>query len=74
MITGILQITIIGTDTGPFNIYTDADGYVSPIATDVLRDELLSGYILSNIPNDATELRVVSVGECKGVASLNIII
>jgi hypothetical protein len=57
----VITITIAaaGTDTGPFNIYTNLD-YVTPINTGVLKADLLAGFVTSAVPNGATSVRVKS--------------
>jgi len=69
--TGVITISTIGTDSGPFNIYSDVDGYVSPFALNISRAELLTGYITNSIPDGTQQVRVVSTGTC--LNSLNII-
>jgi hypothetical protein len=60
-----------GSDTGPFNLYTDSDGYTVPFATNVSAAALQAGYS-STVPNDATIVRVVSVGLCTNFINLDI--
>jgi hypothetical protein len=42
--TGI-TLVVAGSDTGPFNLYSNADGYLSAFASNVTRAQLLAGYI-----------------------------
>lgn len=51
------------TDAGPFNIYSDVGGFVSPIAINVSKSTLLSGYSTS-APDGTSIVRLVSIGEC----------
>lgn len=53
-----------GSIVGPFNLLSDADGYVTPFDTDVTKDELLSGYTATNVPDEATIVRIISTGIC----------
>jgi hypothetical protein len=62
--TVLITLTLAGADTGPFNIYSDSDGYTTPLATGVSKSALLSGYSLAGVPNDATIIRVTSTGTC----------
>lgn len=63
MIVHIL-LTTPGTDAGPFNLYSDTDGFVSAFATNVSKATLLAGYMANNVPDGTTIVRLVSVGEC----------
>ena len=64
---GILTVGLnsIGPDAGPFDIYTNADGFCNPIATDVSRIDLLidPGYVIT-FPGGATIVRIKSTGRC----------
>lgn len=62
--TVILTLTTAGTDTGPFNLYSDLDGYVSAFETGVLKTSLVSGYVSYLVPDGTTTIRVVSTGTC----------
>lgn len=54
-----ITLAAAGTDTGPFNIYSNLD-YVNPINTGVAKSALLAGYTTSTIPDGATSVRVKS--------------
>jgi hypothetical protein len=62
--TVLITLTLAGADTGPFNIYSNSDGYTTPLATGVAKSALLAGYSLAGVPNDATIIRVTSTGTC----------
>jgi uncharacterized protein (TIGR02145 family) len=53
-----------GSIVGPFNLLSDADDYDTPFDTDVTVTELLSGYTATNVPDDATIVRIISTGIC----------
>ena len=59
-----IKLTIAGTDTGPFDLYSDDDGFISPFETGLSRDLLINGYISTLVPNDATQVKVQSTGNC----------
>lgn len=61
--TVLVTLTVAGADTGPFNIYTDADGYTVPVATNVPKASLLAGYSVT-VPDLATIIQVKSTGVC----------
>lgn len=63
----LIQITITIPPSGiagPFDLFSDADGYVSPFETQVPATELESGYVVE-LPIGATIIRVCSVGDCE---------
>jgi len=61
--TVTITLTIAGSDTGPFNLYSDADGYVSAFETGVTKIDLLAGYTSALVPNGTTTIRVMSQSE-----------
>jgi hypothetical protein len=58
--TVLITLTTAGADTGPFNLYSDVDGYVTPFETGVSKSALLAGYTSTSVPDAATVLRVKS--------------
>ena len=58
--TVYVTLTTAGADTGPFNLYSDVDGYVSAFETGVSKASLLAGYTSSLAPNGTTIVRVMS--------------
>jgi hypothetical protein len=62
--TVLVTLTLAGADTGPFNLYSDSDGYTTPLATGVAKSALQAGYTLSGVPADATIIRTSSTGTC----------
>jgi hypothetical protein len=58
--TVTITIAAAGTDTGPFNLFSNADTYANAFATGVLKADLLSGYTSSAVPDLATIIRVKS--------------
>ena len=59
----VITLTSAGTDTGPFNIYSDVDGYLSAFDTNIDRATLLAGFATSNVPDGTVEIRVKSVND-----------
>lgn len=62
--TVIITLSVAGTDTGPFNLYTDLDGFATPFETGVSRADLLAGYTSSVVPDYTNTIRVQSTGTC----------
>lgn len=59
--TVLLTLTTAGGDTGPFNLYSNVDGYTLPFETSVAKAALLLGYASSLVPDAATTVRIQSV-------------
>jgi hypothetical protein len=58
-----ITLTSAGADSGPFNLYSDVDGFVSAFDTNVSKSTLLAGY--STIaPAGTTTVRIMSNGAC----------
>ncbi len=68
----IITLTLAGSDTGPFDLFTDADGYASPFASGVSKTSLTAGYLSTVIPDAATIIKVVSKGLCTNAVFLPI--
>lgn len=61
--TVLVTLTTAGTDTGPFNLYSDVDGFISAFETGVSKASLLAGYVTSSAPDGTTIVRVMSDNE-----------
>lgn len=68
--TVLITLTIAGTNTGPFNLYSNLDGYTSAFATGVSRASLIAGYSSAAVPNGTTTIRVSSTGTCTNYIDL----
>jgi hypothetical protein len=62
--TVLVTLTLAGADTGPFDIYSDADGYTTPLASGISKAALQAGYTLTGVPDGATIIRVTSLATC----------
>lgn len=71
--TVFITFTSIGADAGPFNLYSNVDGYTSPFATGVTKAQLLAGYPSSAVPNGTTIIRAMSSGVCTNFVDLTIV-
>lgn len=58
--TVYVTLTTAGADTGPFNLYSDVDGYISAFETGVSKASLLAGYTSTVAPPGTTIVRVMS--------------
>lgn len=55
-----ITLTVAGSETGPFNLYSDVDGYTAAFETGVAKASLLAGYTSILVPNGTTIIRVMS--------------
>jgi hypothetical protein len=62
--TVLVTLTLAGTDVGPFNLYSNVDGYTTPLATGISRAALIAGYSLAGVPDTAAVIRAQSTGTC----------
>jgi hypothetical protein len=62
--TVLITLTTVGSDAGPFNLYSNIDGYVSAFETGVSKASLLAGYSSALVPDSTTTIRVLSTGLC----------
>lgn len=71
--TVLITLTTAGTDTGPFNLYSNVDGYIAAFETGVSKAALVAGYSSSLVPNGTAIIRVMSAGLCTNYVDLSII-
>jgi hypothetical protein len=62
--TALITLTTAGTDSGPFDLYSDLDGYISAFESGVLKSSLLAGYSSSVVPDYTKIIRIKSNGVC----------
>lgn len=62
--TVLITLTAAGSDSGPFNLYSNLDGYATAFETAVSKASLLAGYASSLVPDYTTTIRVLSTGTC----------
>ena len=65
-----ITLTTAGTNTGPFNLLSDVDSYITPFESNVPRASLIAGYTTNLIPDAATIVRVKSNGACTNYIDL----
>jgi hypothetical protein len=58
--TVLIQLTTAGTDTGPFNLYSNLDSFGVPFEVGVTKVDLLAGYLSTLVPNGTTTIKVCS--------------
>lgn len=58
--TVLITLGIAGTDSGPFDLYSNNDGYLSAFESGVSKAALLAGYASSLVPDYTVVIRVRS--------------
>jgi hypothetical protein len=72
----IVRITITSAEdgTGPFNLFSDVDGFYNPFEGNLSLDALRAGYISTLVPDKTTVIQVKSYNSiCQTYLNLNII-
>lgn len=62
--TVLITLTTATPATGPFNLYSDLDGFAVPFESGVSKAALLAGYTSNLVPYGTSYIRVVSFGTC----------
>jgi hypothetical protein len=55
-----ITISNVGGDAGPFDLYSNLDGYISAFETDVPKASLEAGYATANVPDGTTIIKIQS--------------
>jgi len=67
-----ITLTVSGSDTGPFDLYSNVDGYSSAFATGIARATLISGYTSSSVPDWTNVVRIQSTGTCTNYIDVSV--
>lgn len=59
-----IVLTTAGSSTGPFNLYSDLDGYTTPFEVGVPKAVLIAGYTSTLVPDGTTVIRVATGEPC----------
>ena len=68
-----IVLTTAGNDTGPFNLYSSYDGFVTPFETGISKAALQGGYLSVLVPNATTVIQVRSTGVCTNFVNISLI-
>jgi hypothetical protein len=68
----LITLTTAGADTGPFNLYSNTDSYVTAFAASIAKSALLAGYTSTVVPAGTSTIRVKSTGVCTNYVDLDI--
>ena len=66
----LITLTTAGVDTGPFNLYSNTDGYTTAFQTGIAKSLLVAGYTSTVVPAGTTTIRVKSTGTCTNYVDL----
>ena len=58
--TVYITLTTAGSDSGPFNLYSNLDGYVTPFEAGVAKSVLTTGHSCSLVPDYTSTIRIES--------------
>lgn len=70
----VVQITLTsaGTDSGPFDIYSNSTGSFVLVTSGVAKQDLLAGYTIT-VPDGTTIIRLQSTGDCTNYQDISIV-
>lgn len=71
--TVLITLTTAGADSGPFDLYSDLDGYVSAFESGVDKALLEAGYASALVPDYTTTIRVKSNGVCTNYVDIPVV-
>lgn len=58
--TVLITLTTAGSDTGPFDLYSNVDGFTIPFESNIAKLDLEAGYVSSLVPDVTDIVRVKS--------------
>lgn len=70
----LITLTTAGLDAGPFDLFSNVNGYSIAFATNVTKSVLLAGYTSSAVPNSTTTVRVKSKGVCTNYVDISVVV
>ena len=70
--SAIITLTY-GSEAGPFDLYSDVDGYVTPFVTNVPAASFTYGYYTTSVPDGTLIIKVKSDGECINYIDLSVL-
>jgi len=68
----LITLTSAGTDTGPFNLYSNVDNYTTAFETDISKGILVAGYTSTIVPPGTSAIRVKSIGICTNYVDITL--
>lgn len=68
----VLITVLAGGDAGPFNLYSDIDGFSSAFEAGVTAEDLSVGYPSAAVPDYTTIIRAMSDGTCVNYVDIDV--
>jgi len=69
-----ITLTTAEADTGPFDLYSNVDAFMSSFDVDITQGQLLAGYTTSDAPDGTTIVRVQSKGNCTSYVDIPLVL
>lgn len=70
----LITLTSAGTDTGPFNLYSNVDNYTTAFETNISKGILVAGYTSTIVPPGTSAIRVKSMGICTNYVDITLVV
>jgi hypothetical protein len=67
-----IKLLVAGANVGPFDLYSNVDSFATAFETGVAKASLVSGYTATDVPNETTQIKIVSTGNCTNFIILDI--
>jgi len=71
-LTVIITLSNAGNDTGPFNLYSNKDGFLNAFEINVPKSTLQNGFTSTTVPMNTNKIRVKSIDECENFVDLDV--
>lgn len=70
----LITLTSAGSDTGPFNLYSNVDNYTTCFDSNISKAILIAGYTTTLAPTGTTTVRVASLGTCSNYVDIAVVV
>ena len=70
--TTVLTLVTAGSDSGPFDLYSNINGYGNPFEVGVPKASLVNGYTTTKVPDYTDVVRVKSTGVCTSETDISL--
>lgn len=68
-----IKLTYTSSNAGPFDLYSNIDGYTTPFETNIAKTQLVNGYTSTVVPNNTTSIKIKSEGDCEGYTIVDVV-
>lgn len=71
--TILIQASNVGSDAGPFNLFSQVNGFTEAFETGITAAQLLIGFVSYNVPAGTTVVRIISNNpECQNYVDVDV--